>query len=174
LLSPSGLRGVQRQGRERGAVLVEFAIVMPLLLGLVLGMISFGTWYNNKLNLSTAAREGARYGATLPFAGYATTNAWLDAVAGAAVGAAGNQLSPSVPSRYICVAFIDSSGTTRRVDSGGSVSYSTGSSCTSDSLGSESRVQVVVQRAGTINVVLFSSSVTVSGRAVARFEASSS
>jgi hypothetical protein len=38
-------------------------------------------------------------------------------------------------------------------------------------LGSESRVQVVVQRAGTINVVLFSSNVTVSGRAVARFEA---
>jgi Flp pilus assembly protein TadG len=161
---------VQGQGRERGAVLVEFAMIMPLLLGLVLGMISFGIWYNNKLNLSTAAREGARYGATLPFAGYASTNAWLDAVAGAAVGAAGTQLSPSVSSRYICASFTDSSGTTKRVDSGGSVSYSTGSTCYSDSL-SESRVQVVVQRAGTINVVLFSSNVTVSGRAVARFEA---
>jgi Flp pilus assembly protein TadG len=173
----SWVRGrVLRGGRrERGAVLVEFAIVMPLLLGLALGMISFGTWYNNKLNLSTAAREGARYGATLPVANYASTNAWLDAVAGAAVGAAGSELTPSVTSRYICVALMDSSGTiTRRVDGGGSVAYSTGSLCYSDALGSETRVQVVVQRSGTINVVLFSSAVTTTGRAVARFEASTS
>ncbi len=155
-------------------MLVEFAIVMPLLLGLVLGMISFGTWYNNELSLSSAAREGARYGATLPLAGYADTNAWLGAVAGATVGAAGSQLSVSVPSRYICVALIDSTGTTRRVDTGGSVAYSTGTSCYSDSLGAESRVQVVVQRSGTINAVLYHSSVTVTGRAVARFEASKS
>ena len=167
--------GSVRRRRERGAVLVEFAMVMPLLLGLTLGMVSFGTWYNNKLNLSTAAREGARYGATLPVANYANTNAWLDAVGGAAVGAAGSQLTPSVASRYICAALVDSSGTiTRRVDSGGSVVYSTGSLCYADSLGTQSRVQVVVQRSGTINVVLFSSGVTTTGRAVARYEASTS
>jgi Flp pilus assembly protein TadG len=155
-------------------VLVEFVIVMPLLLGLVLGIVTFGNWYNTKLNLSTAAREGARYGATLPLTDYGSTNAWLDAVATAAVGAAGGQLGTGVASRYICVALIDSSGTTKRVDSGGSVSYSTGSSCYSDSLGSASRVQTVLQRSGTINVVLFSSDVTVSGKAVARYEASES
>ena len=49
-------RGVHRPARERGAVLVEFVIVMPLLLGLVLGMITFGNWYNSKLNISTAAQ----------------------------------------------------------------------------------------------------------------------
>jgi Flp pilus assembly protein TadG len=168
-------RGLQDQQRERGAVLVEFAIIMPLLLGLVFGMISFGIWYNNKLNLSTAAREGARYGATLPLAGYGSTNAWLDAVAGATVGAAGGLIGPTVSSRYTCVAFVDSGGTTsRRVDSGGSVSYSTGTSCYIDSLGSESRVQVVAQRSGTINAVLFNKAVTTSGRAVARFEATAS
>jgi Flp pilus assembly protein TadG len=167
-------RRVPRAGRERGAVLVEFVIVMPLLLGLVLGIITFGNWYNTKLNLSTAAREGARYGATLPLAGYGSTNAWLDAVATAAVGAAGGQLGSGVATRYTCVALIDSSGTSRRIDTGGTVSYSTGSSCYSDSLGSESRVQAVLQRSGTINVVLFSSDVTVKGQAVARFEASSS
>ncbi|HEY5012028.1 MAG TPA: TadE family protein [Acidimicrobiia bacterium] len=170
---PRYRRGANPDERERGAVLVEFVIVMPLLLGLVLGMIAFGTWYNNKLNLSTAAREGARYGATLPLAGYVSTNAWLDAVAGATVGAAGGQLGTAVSSRYICVALTDSSGTTtRRVDSGGSVAYSTGSTCYSDSLGSESRVQVVAQRGGRISVVIYSSPVSVSGRAVARFEAS--
>lgn len=167
-------RGVHRPARERGAVLVEFVIVMPLLLGLVLGMITFGNWYNSKLNISTAAREGARYGATLPLSGYASTNAWLDVVATASVSAAAGQLGSGVASRYICVALIDSSGTTRRVDSGGSVSYSTGTSCFTDSLGSESRVQTVLQRSGTINIVLYSGSATVSGRAVARFEAVSS
>jgi Flp pilus assembly protein TadG len=167
-------RRERNQQRERGAVLVEFAIVLPLLLGLVFGMVSFGFWYNNKLNLSTAAREGARYGATLPLAGYANTNAWLDAVAGATVGAAGDQLLPTVSSRYTCVALIDSGGTSRRVDSGGTVSYSSGSACYSDSLGSESRVQVVAQRSGTINAVLFHSDVTSRGRAVARFEAAAS
>ena len=91
------------------------------------------------------------------------------------MSAAGNQLGPSVAGRYICVAFIDSSGTTtRRIDSGGSVSYSTGTPCFTDSLGSEPRVQTVLQRSGTINVVLYSGTATVSGRAVARFEALSS
>jgi Flp pilus assembly protein TadG len=169
-----GLRKQRSERSERGAVLVEFAIVLPLLLGLVFGMVSFGFWYNTKLNLSTAAREGARYGATLPLSGYATTNAWLDAVATATVGAAGGQLGSSVASRYTCVALIDTSGTTRRIDSAGSVSYSTGTSCYADSLGSQSRVQVVAQRSGTINAVLFNTSVTSSGRAVARFEASAS
>ena len=75
----------QNREHERGAVLIEFAIVLPLLLALVFGAASFGFWYNNKLNLSTAAREGARYGATLPLSGFASTNAWLDAVAGATV-----------------------------------------------------------------------------------------
>jgi Flp pilus assembly protein TadG len=167
--------GERSQQRERGAVLVEFAIVLPLLIGLVLGIISFGTWYNNKLNLSTAAREGARYGATLPLAGYSTTNLWLDAVAGATVGAAGNQLTSTVANRYLCVSLTDGSGgTTRRVDNAGSVTYSTGTPCYSDSLGTQSRVQVVAQRSGKINVLIFSSSVLTTGRAVARFEAAAS
>jgi len=170
----TGVRKRERE-RERGAVLVEFAIVLPLLLALVMGMISFGIWYNNKLNLSTAAREGARYGATLPLGDYATTNAWLDAVAGSTVGAAGNQLTTGIQGRYICVAYIDGAGvTTRRVESDTTVTYSTGTPCYSDSLGAESRVQVVAQRSGTMNVVFFKTAVTTTGRAVARYEASTS
>ena len=50
-----GLRG------ERGAIAVEFAIILPVLLLLVFGIIDFGhAWYMKHL-MSDASREGARY-----------------------------------------------------------------------------------------------------------------
>jgi Flp pilus assembly protein TadG len=48
--------------RERGAALVEFAIVLPLLLLLIWGLIDFGMYINRVSMLNNAAREGARVG----------------------------------------------------------------------------------------------------------------
>lgn len=45
---------------ERGAAAVEFALVVPLLLLLVLGIAEFGRAYNISSTLAGAAREGAR------------------------------------------------------------------------------------------------------------------
>ena len=45
---------------ERGAAAVEFALVMPLLLALVLGIVEFGHAYHVQTTLSGAAREGVR------------------------------------------------------------------------------------------------------------------
>lgn len=45
---------------ERGAAAVEFAILLPLLLMLVLGTIEFGRAYNAQITLTNAAREGVR------------------------------------------------------------------------------------------------------------------
>ena len=45
---------------ERGAAAVEFALVLPLLLLLVLGIIEFSRLYNIQISLTNAAREGAR------------------------------------------------------------------------------------------------------------------
>lgn len=44
-----------------GAQLVEFALVLPLLLALVVGIFDFGQAYNLKQKLNNAAREGARF-----------------------------------------------------------------------------------------------------------------
>jgi len=41
------------------------ALVMPILLGLIFGMIEFGYFFYLKHNLQSAAREGARVGSTL-------------------------------------------------------------------------------------------------------------
>jgi hypothetical protein len=51
-----GMRG------EHGAVAVEFAIILPVLLLLLFGIIDFGhAWYMKQIIIN-ASREGARYG----------------------------------------------------------------------------------------------------------------
>ena len=49
-----------REGRERGAVAVEFALLAPVLIMLLLGIMEFGRAYNAQITLSSAAREGVR------------------------------------------------------------------------------------------------------------------
>jgi Flp pilus assembly protein TadG len=45
---------------DRGAAMVEFAIVLPVLLLILLGIIEFGRAYNTQVSIQAAAREGAR------------------------------------------------------------------------------------------------------------------
>ncbi len=49
--------------RDRGAAAVEFALVLPILLVLVFGIIDFGRAYMAQISLTQAAREGARLSA---------------------------------------------------------------------------------------------------------------
>ena len=54
----------QRADRdERGAVAVEFAIVLPLLVMIVFGIIEWSIYFNRLQGLQAAAREGARVAA---------------------------------------------------------------------------------------------------------------
>lgn len=46
--------------RDRGAAAVEFALVLPILLMLVIGIVEFGRAYYVQTTLSGAAREGVR------------------------------------------------------------------------------------------------------------------
>ena len=51
---------------DRGAAAVEMALVMPLLLAMIIGIIDFSRIFNAELQLSQAAREGARLASLLP------------------------------------------------------------------------------------------------------------
>ena len=53
---------LRRWNRERGAAVVEFALVLPLLLMLVLGAIDWGWYFYAREVVTNAAREGARTG----------------------------------------------------------------------------------------------------------------
>jgi Flp pilus assembly protein TadG len=52
-----------RSKRENGQTMVEFALVLPILLMLLLGVIQFGIAFNNYLAVTDAVRAGARQGA---------------------------------------------------------------------------------------------------------------
>jgi Flp pilus assembly protein TadG len=52
-------------GKDEGAELIEMALVLPLLLLLIMGMIDFGFLFQRYLVLTNAAVEGARI-ASLP------------------------------------------------------------------------------------------------------------
>ncbi|WP_297448718.1 TadE family protein [Ferrovum sp.] len=47
---------------ERGVAAVEFAIVFPLMLLLMFGIVEFGTMMYDQIMVTNAAREGARWG----------------------------------------------------------------------------------------------------------------
>jgi len=49
--------------KDRGATAVEFALLLPLLLLLVFGIVDFGRAINTQITLTQAAREGARLAA---------------------------------------------------------------------------------------------------------------
>lgn len=67
---------------ERGAVAVEFAFVVPVLLLILLGIMEFGRAYNAQISLTHAARETARH--------MAVTGNWDNAIA------AGRSAAPSL------------------------------------------------------------------------------
>jgi Flp pilus assembly protein TadG len=48
------------------AALIEFAVALPLLVVLVVGIFDFGGAFNLKQELNNAVREGANFGASQP------------------------------------------------------------------------------------------------------------
>ena len=80
----AGGRGAHR--RDRGAAAVEMALILPVLLFVLMGLIDFGRAYNAQIQLSQAAREGARFAAL----GFDTNTV------NTRVSAAATSLSPTV------------------------------------------------------------------------------
>jgi len=56
------MRGTKKKRVDSGAALVEFAVVLPLLILLLVGIVEFGLLFYNKQVLTNASREGARAG----------------------------------------------------------------------------------------------------------------
>jgi len=164
-------RAQARARGERGAALVEFALILPLLLMIVFATFTGGIAYNHKLDVVHAVREGARYGATIPTTQCTpTTNCngktWAQLVQSIVVDRSDNALATS----QICVALVtDSPGT---VSGSSFTTKSDGTKCFDDGDGdSGSRVQVSATKSGdSINAVLFTIPVTLSSQATAKFE----
>ena len=161
--------GASDHPSESGAAAVEFALLASLLFMLIFGSISAGISFSRSNALQTAAREGARFAATLPGEG---GGAWFTDVIAATQGAALGELANGIPGRTICVAYIASgaTGLTASLDAAGATSTAASASCFADGLTDGPRVQVAVSRDTDIQAVLFSTTIGVSGEAVARYE----
>lgn len=53
--------------RRRGAAAIEFAVVLPMLMLMLLGGADFGRCFHSAMAITNAARAGAEYGAMHPF-----------------------------------------------------------------------------------------------------------
>ena len=57
------MNGRKLIGNERGQAMTEFAVVLPILVVLLLGIVQFGIVFNNYVTLTDAVRAGARMAA---------------------------------------------------------------------------------------------------------------
>lgn len=92
--------------REDGAAAVEFALLFPIFMVLVMGTIAAGTAFSRHINITQAAREASRFGATLDIPTAGGLGAWLTAVDNAAQGAAGDANNPMGGYTHRCVAYV--------------------------------------------------------------------
>lgn len=63
----SNLAGRRLSKRRRGSAMIEFAVLLPLLITIVLGCIDFGRFAYVLISITNAARTGANYGAMHSF-----------------------------------------------------------------------------------------------------------
>ena len=158
---------------EGGASLVEFALVLPLILMLVLGLVSAGIAYNDKITLTHAARESARFAATFPISNSASLEAWLAAVEARALADAAGSLDPGTPGLYICIAYVFPDGSGANDSTKRRLNGAPGSAdCFTDGRPStERRVQIEIGRDTELEALFFSTTIGLKSQAVSRFEA---
>lgn len=77
---------------DHGAAAVEFALVMPILFLLLMGIIDYGLWFNDSLSLRQGVRESARQAAVL----HATAGCTGTGMAAVACGTRAQIASPGV------------------------------------------------------------------------------
>ena len=83
---------------QRGQGMVEFAVIVPVFLLLLMGMLEFGFVFTHNMTLEYATREGARAGATLSNGGTGATSAECNAIDPAIINAVTKVLkSPGSP-----------------------------------------------------------------------------
>jgi Flp pilus assembly protein TadG len=159
------IRRIRDKQDERGAALVEFALILPLLMSLVLGLVSGGAAYNRKLSMTGGVREGSRFGATLD----GSAN-WASNVQSRTVSLSSGDLTTSqVCVKLVKVTVVGSPPTTSDV-------YST-SGCTASEPAAPSTVsvndclvKVWAARPTSFQAMFFSSTITLTASSVALYE----
>ncbi len=102
----------RRTSGDHGAAAVEFALLFPIFMVLALGTIASGIAFSKQINITQAAREASRFGATydiptiVPVAPATRIDTWLKAVDDALVASAGTENNPIGGYNVRCVAYV--------------------------------------------------------------------
>jgi Flp pilus assembly protein TadG len=181
-------RAPGRGERDDGAALVEFALIFPLLFALILGMVSAGIVWNQKLQLTHGAREGARYGAIVaPGQTFTNGENWGRNVLDVMIERAGSDLRAD--GAVACVSLVraspgvvySGSHVARATRTAGSWVYdnNSGEPCianqayptTTTNVDIGLRVQATLSRPGTFEALFFNQDLTLTAEATAKSEA---
>ena len=157
---------------DRGAAIVEFALILPLLSMMALAMLTGGIALDRKQDINNAAREAARFGATVAEhecddISDCDEMTWAELVRSLAV----QRSNGAVVAGDVCVALVSGPGwapfavSSSHTTAGGSMyCYIDNSSDT------DKRVQVSVTRSGQLQAVLFTMTLNLGSKATARYE----
>lgn len=151
---------------------MEFALVLPLLVFLVIGIVGAGIVLNQRLSVTQAGREGARYGATIPIdqctpIGNCSGLTWAQLVQAVTV----ERSAGAVTTANVCVALVQGPGSAP-VAIGSSFTTAGGTSpCHVDrSSDSGRRVQVTISLPTQIETGVATIPITLDAEALTRFE----
>jgi Flp pilus assembly protein TadG len=138
----------RRQERDqRGAAAVEFALVVPVLIMILFGLIWTGFAFADHLSATNAVREGARYGASAD----ATSASWATSVRDRVKQVYFNA-GHDITDDQICVKLVQSTGTT--VASAIGANCGTAPTTPSTMTAGSCAVLVWVQRPETIRLIV--------------------
>ena len=162
-------KAARRAGSERGAALVEFALVLPLLMALILGLTTGGIAYNRKISMTNAVREAARFAGTMPPTMVAAPATWSDAVIGRTVDLAAGDLTTA----QVCVKLVRESGSTDDVVEQSScptamLAYEPATPA--NLLSGNCVAKVWAARPSELQALFFSSTMNLKAKAVSRYE----
>jgi Flp pilus assembly pilin Flp len=179
-----------RRHRDEGAAAVEFALLFPIFMILAMGIITVGTAFSRQINVTQAAREASRYGATLDISsisntlcGNATlssaqdrTDCWLKAVDKAATESVGKANNPIGGYNQLCVALVvttDTGGVTsgsRHLDHGGVPTDGACGDTAPASIASTTYAQVVLLRTVQFFVIFINPTIHVDAVSTTPYE----
>lgn len=169
----------RRGSGDDGAVFVEFALILPILLAALFGIISAAIAWNHHLGMSHSTKVASRYGSTLPNASFTLDSEWDTWLADvAAVLDANDEGTFSVNGgATLCVAYVDEGVESHSRTIVAGVSNTTShdaagntAQCFDDGLTSGARVQAQLTREDKLNYFIAKRPVDLRARAVTPHE----
>lgn len=158
--------------RDRGAAMVEFALILPRVSMMALGMLTGGIALDRKQELTNATREAARFGAAVAeqqceFVAECGGLTWAQLVRSVAV----QRSNLAVTDAGMCVALVSGPGWAPVAVGIAHTTAGGLNPCYVDnSTDTDKRVQVSVSRSDRLEAVLFTMNLNLGSQATARFE----